>query len=45
MLQPNLCNYSDGDAYIVVEGTITVTDPMHMTRNELLKIMHHLFAA
>ena len=25
MLQSDLCNYSD--AYIVVEGTITVTDP------------------
>ena len=45
VLQPNLCNYSDGDAYIVVEGTITVIDPMHMIRNELLKVMHHLFAA
>ena len=25
VLKPDLCNYSD--AYIVVKGTITVTDP------------------
>ena len=39
MLRSDLCDYRD--AYIVVKGNITVTNP----DNELLKIMHHLLAA
>ena len=37
MLTSGLCDFSD--AYIVVKGKITATDP------NLLKIMHHLFLA
>ena len=42
MLKSNLCDFSD--AYIVVKGRITVTDPndAFMTRNQPLKIMLHL---
>ena len=45
MLQPDLCDY--GDAYIVVKGIITVTNPDNNAydRNWLLKIMHYLLAA
>ena len=45
MLQLDLWDYSD--SYSVVKGTITVRRIilMHMIRNWLLKIMHHLLAA
>ena len=32
MLRSDLCNYSDG--YIVVKGSITVTDPDNVKRNK-----------
>ena len=39
----DLCDFRC--TYIVVKGTISVTDPNYddMTRNYLLKIMYHLF--
>ena len=45
MLRSNLSVYSD--AYNVVKGTITVTDPenMHMIKNQTFKIMHLLLVA
>ena len=47
MLRPDLCDYSD--AYIVIEGTITVTNPDDAKKNQSkqqhLKIMHHLSIA
>ena len=45
MLRSNLCDYSD--AYIVVKGTITVTDSDNAKRNKVLhlKTMHHLSVA
>ena len=45
MLRSNLFDYSD--AYIVVKGTITVTNPdlFCMTKNQLLKKMLHLLLA
>ena len=39
MLRSDLCDFSD--AYIVVKGTITVTDP----NKDALKIMHRLLLA
>ena len=45
MLRSDLCDYSD--AYIVVKGTITVTDSDNAKRNKVLhlKTMHHLSVA
>ena len=45
MLQSDLCDHSD--AYIVVKGTINVTDPNNNAydKNWLLKTMHHSLAA
>ena len=44
MLQSDLFDYSD--AYIVVKGTINVTDPNNNAYDQkfALKIMHHLLA-
>ena len=41
MSQSNVCDQSD--AYTIVKGTITVTEP-NMIRNWFLKIMHHSLA-
>ena len=41
MVQSDLCDQSD--VYTVVKENIAVK--RHMTRNQLLKIMHHLLAA
>ena len=44
MLRSNLCDYSD--AYILVNGTITVTGNHPRDRQNrplIIKIMHHLF--
>ena len=45
MLRSDLCDFSD--AYIVMKGDITVTEPDNATNiKELhLKIMHHLSTA
>ena len=51
MLRSDLCNFSD--AYIVVKGTITVTDPDNAKKNPKqnktkvlhLKTMYHLSTA
>ena len=45
MLRLDLCDYSD--AYIVVEGDITVTDPNNIAYNKKLtfKKMHSLLVA
>ena len=45
MLRSDLCNFSD--AYIVVKGNITVTNPDNAKRNKAvhLKTMHHLSIA
>ena len=45
MLQQDLCDYRD--AYIVVKGTNTVTDPNDAAydKNQFLKIMYHSLAA
>ena len=42
MLRSDLCNFSD--VYIVVKGTITVTEPDNAKKikQQHLKIMHHL---
>ena len=45
MLRSDLCNFSD--AYIVVKGTITVTNPDNAKINKpvAFKIMHNLSTA
>ena len=46
MLRSDLCDFSD--AYIVVKGTITVTDPDNARKERKvlhLKAMHHLSTA
>ena len=45
MLRSDLCDYSD--AYIIVKGTITVTNQKDAKRNKAvhLKITHHLLIA
>ena len=45
MLRSDLCNFID--AYIVVKGSITVTDPDEAKRNKSVtfKTMHHLWTA
>ena len=43
MLRADLCNFSD--AYIVVKGVITVTEPENETKALHLKIMRHLSTA
>ena len=45
MLTSDFCNFSD--AYIVVKGTITVTDKDDAKRNKSVafKTMHHLLTA
>ena len=45
MLRSDLCDYSD--AYIIVKEKLLlqIQIMMHMTRNELLRIMHHFFLA
>ena len=47
MLRSDLCDYSDG--YIVIKGTITVTNPddakKKKSNQQHLKIMHHLSIA
>ena len=42
MLRSDICDFSD--AYIVVKGEITVTNPDNTKRNKAVafKIMHHL---
>ena len=47
MLRSDLCDLSD--AYIVIKGTITVTNPNNAKKKKTkvlhLKIMHHLSTA
>ena len=45
MLRSDLCKF--GDAYIVVKGEITVTNPDNRKRNKavVFKIVHHLLTA
>ena len=45
MLRSDLCDFSD--AYIVVNGEITITNPDNVDYEKilLLKIMHHLSTA
>ena len=40
VLRSDLCDYSD--AYIVLKEKISITSPVCMTKNQLLKIMFHL---
>ena len=45
MLRSDICDYNN--VYIVVKGTITVTNPDNVKRNKLVafKVMHHLSIA